>query len=108
MKDVREFYDESEFSKYYFLATTKEEFLHLSGLPKLDTDHELYPLKSPLLGGKVVGWLIAKPIYYELLSRMDLEMPYVVDSGSFVVGNIHHNTMHPIFIEEVKEATNDY
>ena len=107
MEDIREFYNKSEFSKYYFLATTKEEFLYLSGLSKLDTDHELYPLKAPLPGGKVVGRLIAKPVYYELLSCMDLEMPYIVDSSSLVIGNIHHNTVHPIFVEEVKTAVNE-
>lgn len=79
----------------------------MSGLSKLDTDHELYPLNGPLPGGKVVGWLIAKPIYYELLSRMDLEMPYIIDSGSLVVGNIHRDTVYPITIEEVKTAVNE-
>ena len=105
MESVREFFNKSEFSKYYFLATTKEEFLYLSGLPKLDMDHEFRFLNGPLPGGKVVGWLIAKPIYYELLSRMDLEMPCIIDNGSFVVDSIHHN--NPIFIEEVKTAVNE-
>ena len=106
--DIKEFFMESEFSKYYLLALSRQEYLDLSGLDKVDIDHRCNAIGSYISGGAIVGHLIAKPVYYELLRRVNLEMLYILDEGTYRIGNIASDKVYPVIIEEVKEAVGDY
>ena len=107
-EDVKKFFMESEFSKYYLLALSKQEYLDLSGLDEEDIGHQCNAIGSYIPGGAIVGYLIAKPVYYDMLRRVNLEMLYILDEGTFRVGNIASDKIYPVIIEEVKEAVGEY
>ena len=106
--DVKKFFMESEFSKYYLLALSKQEYLDLSGLDEEDIDHQCNAIGSFTSSGTIVGYLIAKPVCYDLLRRVNLEMLYILDEGTFRVGLLASDRLHPVIIEEVKEALGEY
>ena len=106
--DVKNFFINSDFSEYYFLARSRQEYLDLSGLKEVDIDHQCNAIGSYISGGAIVGHLIAKPVYYELLRRVNLEMLYILDEGTYRIGNIASDRVYPVIIEEVKEAVGDY
>ena len=106
--DVKKFFTDSEFSKYYFLALSKQEYLNLSGLKEVDIHHQCNSIGSYIPGGAIVGYLIAKPVYYDMLERVNIEMPYILDEETYRIGNIASDKFYPVIIEEVKEAVGDY
>lgn len=106
--DVKKFFMNSEFSKYYLLALSKQEYLDLSGLDEEDTDHQCNAIGSYIPGGTIVGYLIAKPVYYDMLWRVNTETLYILDEGTYRIGNIASDKVYPVIIEEVKEAVGDY
>lgn len=107
--DITDFFAKSEYSKYYFLATSKEEYLYLSGLPKIDCEHESAKLKTYMPSyGSIEGYLVAKPVYYELLRLVNLETPYLLKGDTYMIAEVSYSSVHPIIIEEIKEAVGDY
>ena len=107
-EDVKKFFMESEFSEYYFLACSRQEYLDLSGLKEIDRDHKCNSIGSFTSSGAIAGYLIAKPVCYELLRRVNLEMLYILDEGTFRVGLLASDRLHSVIIEEVKEAVGEY
>ena len=105
---IKEFFMESEFSKYYLLALSRQEYLDLSGLDEEDIDHQCNAIGSFTSSGTIAGYLIAKPVCYDLLRRVNLEMLYTLDEGTFRVGLLASDRLHPVIIEEVKEALGEY
>lgn len=106
--DVKKFFMESEFSKYYLLALSKQEYLDLSGLDEVDIDHQCNAIGGYISGGAIVGYLIAKPVYYDMLERVNTETLYILDEGTYRIGNIASDRVYPVIIEEVEEAVGDY
>ena len=106
--DAKKFFTDSEFSKYYFLALSKQEYLDLSGLKEVDIHHQCNSIGSYIPGGAIVGYLIAKPVYYDMLERVNIEMLYLLDEDTYRIGNIASDKVYPVIIEEVKEAVGDY
>ena len=107
--DIIDFFTKSEYSNYYFLATSKEEYLYLSGLRKIDSEHESTKFKTYMPSyGSIEGYLVAKPVYYELLRLVNLETPYLLKGDSCMIAEVSYSSVRPIIIEEVKEAVGDY
>ena len=106
--DVKEFFMESEFSKYYLLAFSKQEYLDLSGLDEEEINPQCNAVGSYIPGRAIVGYLIAKPVYYDMLWRVNTETLYILDEGTYRIGNIASDKVCPVTIEEVKEAVGDY
>ena len=107
--DVKNFFINSDFSEYYFLATSPEEYLYLSGLPKIDREHESAKLRTYMPSyGSIEGYLVAKPVYYELLRLVNLETPYLLKGDTYMIAEVSYGRVHPIIIEEIKEAVGDY
>lgn len=107
--DAIDFFTKSEYSKYYFLALTKEDYLYLTGLSKIDHEHDAAKFKMYMPSyGSIEGYLVAKPIYYELLRLVNLETPYLLKGDSYMIAEVNYSSVHPIIIEEVKEAIGDY
>ena len=106
--DVKNFFINSDFSEYYFLARSRQEYLDLSGLKEVDIDHQCNAIGSFTSSGTIVGYLIAKPVYYDMRWRVNTETRYILDEGTFRIGSIASDKVYPVIIEEVKEAVGDY
>ena len=80
--DTIDFFAKSEYSKYYFLATSKEDYLYLSGLPKIDSEHESAKLRTYMPSyGSIEGYLVAKPPLYQELGENGLEVLFMIDNN---------------------------
>lgn len=70
--------------------------------------HQCNSIGSYIPEGAIVGYLIAKPVYYDMLERVNIEMLYLLDEDTYRIGNIASDKVYPVIIEEVKEAVGDY